>query len=289
MKQCHECSHFFAEENWLCPSCGWAPAIKNEIIEFAPEFAASNNGFNPLSFENLRAIEDQNFWFRARNNIIIWFIGKHFPYAHNFMEIGCGTGYVLSGINRVFPNMILTGTEIFTAGLAQAAARLPNTVRLYQMNACSLPFSEEFDLIGAFDCLEHIDDDEKVLIEISRALKPGGGVIFTVPQHPFLWSKDDEVACHKRRYKRTELQDKMRAAGFEILGGTSFTTLLFPFMLVDRLTKKMHKDNGSTAGLHLPPIINSAFSALSLFEFLLVKAGLRFPFGGSRLVIGIKK
>jgi SAM-dependent methyltransferase len=158
------------------------------------------------------------------------------------------------------------------------------------MDGQRIPFADEFDVIGAFDCLEHIGDDEKVLREMHAALKRDGGVIFTVPQHPFLWSADDVKACHKRRYKRGELEEKMRRAGFEIIDSTSFVTLLLPFMLVDRLLKPAGQAKQESTGhnLSLPRAINALFYAAMIFEISLISLGLRLPFGGSRLVVGKK-
>lgn len=292
MKKCTACDAAFSAPDWKCPACGKAPVVQDGVAMFAPELAADNDGFDPATFDILYALEAGNFWFRARNRIIIRFIRKYFPDAKNFMEVGCGTGFVLAGLNRAFPSMALTGTEIYSKGLSYAASRLPQGTALLQMDGRKIPFTDEFDLIGAFDCLEHIEEDETVLKEMHRALKPGGGVIFSVPQHPFMWSANDDAAFHKRRYTRNELQQKMQKAGFEVLDSTSFVTLLMPFMMVDRLRKKggkqaVHAD--LTAGLKLPAIVNTAFAFVSSVELALIRLGLRMPFGGSRLVVGRKK
>src|SRR4029077_3610296 len=144
-----------------------------------------------------------------------------FSYAQTFLEVGCGTGFVLTGVRRQFPSVQVAGTDIFTEGLAFARQRLP-CVELFQMDARRIPFEAEFDVIGAFDVLEHIEEDEQALGELFRCCRPGGGIVITVPQHRFLWSAADEYAYHKRRYSRRELISKVRMAGFEILRVTSF-------------------------------------------------------------------
>src|SRR6266545_4042215 len=90
----------------------------------------------------------------------------------NFLEIGCGTGFVLSGIRKAFPELILSGSEIFSEGLNLAAERLPG-VELFQMDARRIPFQEEFDVIGAFDVLEHVKEDEEVLSQMYQATRKG--------------------------------------------------------------------------------------------------------------------
>jgi methylase of polypeptide subunit release factors len=107
-------------------------------------------------FEKLFSLEAGNFWFRARNKLIVWAIQKHFGNVRSFLEIGCGTGYVLSGIKGNLPTTKIYGSELHSRGLQFAAERLPD-VELLQMDARSIPFVDEFDLLGAFDVLESIE------------------------------------------------------------------------------------------------------------------------------------
>ena len=104
---------------------------------------------------------------------------------------------------------------MFLEGIDFANARVPDA-DLFQMDARQIPFREEFDVIGAFDVFEHIDQDQTVLEQMHAAVKPGGGIIVTVPQHRWLWSMVDEYSFHRRRYRRMELLQKVKAAGFEV-------------------------------------------------------------------------
>ena len=118
---------------------------------------------------------------------------------------------MLAGIREKFPRMRLAGSEIFADGLAIAKARVPK-VELYQMDARHISFEGEFDVVGAFDVLEHVIEDENVLVQMFNAVRPGGGLLVTVPQHPFLWSASDQHAMHQRRYNRAELRTKVESA-----------------------------------------------------------------------------
>ena len=176
---------------------------KNPVL--FPKYIRGRGGYPPEYFAQMVEIEENSFWFRNRNRLILWALHKYFPEMCSFLEIGCGTGFVLSGIADAFPDVRLSGSEIFVEGLEFAAKRLKG-VELMQMDARRIPYADEFDAIGAFDVLEHIKEDLTVLQEIYRALKPGGGLVLTVPQHPFLWSSVDESALHVRRYLATDLQ-----------------------------------------------------------------------------------
>ena len=133
------------------------------------------------------------------NDLIVWALGKYGAGVSSFMEIGCGTGFVLQGIAGHFPKMRLVGSEIYPEGIAFAAERIARG-EFMQMDARYIPFVDEFDAIGAFDVLEHIYEDEAVLEQIYQALKPYGFLMLTVLQHRWLWSRIDEYACHVRRY-----------------------------------------------------------------------------------------
>jgi SAM-dependent methyltransferase len=288
MKICISCDAKFNNSGWRCPVCGFTPPSLEGFLCFSPELARVNDGFRAESFGDLFVLEDQNFWFISRNRLIVLILHKYFPQARSFLEIGCGTGYVLSGIQKTCPDLTLCGSEIFVNGLEFTAQRLDN-VELFQMDARGIPFDSEFDVIGAFDVLEHISEDELVLSEVFKSLKPGGGIILTVPQHLFMWSVTDEYACHVRRYTAKELSTKVERAGFQVERMTSFVSLLFPLMLMSRFLSKIQQDKFDPSGeLKVNPVLNKSMEYISSFERLLIKAGASFPFGGSLLLVGRK-
>jgi len=231
-------------------------------------------------------LEENNFWFRSRNRLLIWALRNYFPEARNFLEIGCGTGYVLSGIRNALPDLSLSGSEIYAAGLTLAAARLPG-VDLFQMDARRMPFKEEFDVIGAFDVLEHVVEDEQVLAQMFQATRPRGGIMLTVPHHPFLWSQADDYAHHVRRYRSRELIEKVNRTGFEITRITSFVSLLLPLMLLSRLRQRKQYDPMSE--FKISPWLNTGFQKTLDVERSMIRAGLSFPLGGSLLLVARRR
>src|SRR5439155_11421755 len=142
-------------------------------LAYAPELANKSEGFEVDYFRQLAELEPGNFWFRSRNQLIVWALKRYFPQAESLLEIGRGTGFVLSGIKQALPGLSLTGSEVFSAGLTFAAQRLPG-VELFQMDARRIPFTEEFDVIGAFDVLEHVKEDSEVLSQMYQATRKRG-------------------------------------------------------------------------------------------------------------------
>ena len=255
---------------------------------YAPALAQKGGGFKAAYFDDLVRLEEGHFWFRTRNRLITWALGKYCPEFRSFIEIGCGTGYVLSGIAGAFPGSQLHGSEIFTAGLVFAAARQPN-IDFMQMDARQIPFVDEFDAIGAFDVLEHIEEDEQVLVQLHDALRSGGVLLLTVPQHAWLWSSVDDYACHVRRYSAKELHDKVKAAGFEILRSTSFVSSLLPAMWASRFVqKKPMKDVDATAEFRISAWLNCVLEEIMGAEVYMIRNGVNFPLGGSRLIVAKK-
>lgn len=288
MKVCQCCGNQFQSDVKLCPKCSSEVVYIGGFDSYAPELAYAGGGFKSEYFSALARLEVESFWFRARNQLIIWALQKYQPGLANFLEVGCGTGFVISGVAEKFPNAFLYGSEIFVAGLSFAAERVARA-RFMQMDARKVPFAAEFDAIGAFDVLEHIVEDETVLAQLHQALRPEGVLILTVPQHQWLWSAADDYACHVRRYSMQELHGKLLAAGFRIERSSSFVSLLLPAMLLSRLRKKkVNEDYDPQNELKLPRLLNSLFMGLMRAEMVLIRLGLDLPFGGSRLVLARK-
>ncbi|MBI4832469.1 MAG: class I SAM-dependent methyltransferase, partial [Candidatus Lindowbacteria bacterium] len=236
----------------------------------------------------LSKIEKGNFWFESRNRLLIWALRRYFNTAANFLEIGCGTGFALSALRQEFPRMAFAGSEIFVEGLAYAKARAPD-VRFFQMDARHIPFENEFDVVGAFDMLEHVEEDTIVLREMFRAANRGGGILLTVPQHPFLWSSADDHGRHKRRYTRRDMTKKVTRAGFQILRVTSFVSLLLPFMALVRVGRcGPHVKADPFAEFKIGGFINDSLNYAMSLERLLIEWGFSLPLGGSLLVAARK-
>jgi SAM-dependent methyltransferase len=249
--------------------------------------AESNDGFEVESFDHLARLEPTSFWFRSRNRLILQLLHSHFPGAKNLLEIGCGTGFVLSGIRDALPQLQLAGSELHTAGLGFAAARLPNA-SLYQMDCRRIPFDAEFDVVCAFDVLEHVEDDHTALAEMFKAVRPGGGIIVSVPQHPWLWSAGDEYAHHKRRYRSAELKSKLKGPGFDVVRVTSFVSFLLPLMALSRSRQRDRRSYDPQSEYRAPRVIDRAMESILEAERWLIGRGTSLPAGGSLVAVALR-
>ena len=277
-----------------CASCGHSAPVADGVPLYAPELADTISGFDPKSFHLLAEIEDDHFWFVPRNRLLSALAEKHFPSAERILEIGCGNGTVLSALARSETQRHLVGSELHPSGLVVARQRLGNKAELVQMDARRIMAEDAFDVIGAYDVIEHIVEDEDVLRSAYRALRTGGGMVISVPQHPWLWSTADEVAYHERRYKRGEMEQKLVKNGFRVVFSTSFCSTLLPMMIASRFMERRRQKSGGEQAMSdieakPPAVINTILKAVLQAEVSSILAGIRYPAGGSRVVVAVKE
>jgi len=169
-------------------------------------------------------IEDNSFWFHHRNNCIIEMIKNYPPFDNrSIFDIGGGNGFVSKGLLNAGFNVVLV--EPGPSGAKNAKKRgIPHVV-------CATSQSAEFKqetlpAIGVFDVVEHIDDDIAFLRHLWNLLTPGGMLYLTVPAYQLLWSHEDEVGGHFRRYTLKSLKKRLQETGFSI----KYSTYIFAFL-----------------------------------------------------------
>ena len=227
--------------------------------------------------------ENKHWWFRGRRKILkavldCFFLATGQP--RNILEVGCGSGgnlSLLSNYGKVFAVEIDDNaiTRSTCRGIAQIEKGwLPD----------GLPFDNTvFDLVAAFDVIEHVEDDHKSVRTMQARIKPNGLLILTVPAYNALWRSLDTISHHKRRYTRTRLISLLKDSGFNVLFSSYFNTLLLPPAIAYIIIDKLFKGN-PYRGLRKPPAqINSLLNMIFTMEsFIIPKIAL--PFGLSIIV-----
>ena len=126
--------------------------------------------------------------------------------------------------------MRLVGGELYEEGLVRGPSALPGSTRAARRRA--MPLGAEFDVVGAFDVLEHVDEDEAVLAGMRRARRPGGGGPLLVPQHPGSGASMDEIATTAAVHPEGARLEGRGGAGLEVVRGRgSFVSSLLPAMM----------------------------------------------------------
>jgi SAM-dependent methyltransferase len=184
---------------------------------YAPERAGDYADYPVEGFDVTARLEADSFWCRSRNRILRGIVERFTDRSRKLsvLEVGCGIGGVVAEL-RQLPHLEITASEIYLHGLHYARQRFPD-VQFVQLDATAMPFRAEFDVVGAFDVLEHIEADQRAISGIHQALRPGGLFVLTVPQYQWMWSRLDEgrpsqAAVWPRRSAHEATEQSFRGA-----------------------------------------------------------------------------
>ena len=187
-------------------------------------------------------------------------VRRLFPASGSVLEIGCGQGGLGAILSR---NRRYVGLE--PDGHSFAVARSHLGARVRQISDTQLE-PATFDVVCAFEVLEHLDDDEAALRRWAERINPGGCLIVSVPAHRHLFGATDERVGHFRRYDPDDLQRLLNVAGFSDVDIRSYGfpvgyLLLWAGRLVARRTKGLAsmEERTASSGRWLQPSRRSAF------------------------------
>jgi SAM-dependent methyltransferase len=260
---------------------------------------SEHQSYCPTLYPALVAAEDRHFWFRARNRVIAELVkqitaGLHEGYG--VLEVGCGTGNVLRVLEQACPSGVVVGMDLFSEGLQYARKR--TSCALVQGDINLPPFDRQFDLIGAFDLLEHVSEDEQVLRNLHRMLAPGGTLLLTGPAHMSLWSYFDVLSHHCRRYEAQELETKLVSAGYRVEYVTEYMASLYPLVWLGRwlVGRENRRDSANAERrrkllfreLRIIPLVNGLLTWLLSREVPIIARRGKITIGTSLLAIARK-
>lgn len=203
-------------------------------------------------FERMYAIEETHWWHVARRRLVLDLIARAFPGRTDLrlLDVGTGTGRMLEEFSRFGT---ATGLDLDDDAL-RFCRRRSVPFGLLKANLLALPFPDgAFDAVVALDVIEHIEDHVGALREVARTLLPGGRVFIFVPAHQWLWSLQDEISHHVRRYTAPTLRAAVDASGLEIERLSYFNTFLMPAVVLGRLWLKVqlrHREISDESALH---------------------------------------
>jgi len=126
-------------------------------------------------------------------------------------DYGCAAGFDLASLARFGAAHGADTAEALDALAAPTNAAFP----IHRVPDDLAALRGRFHVVTCLDVLEHLDDDVGGLRAITALLAPGGQLVATVPAYDWLWSGEDVISAHRRRYTRARLVDAARAAGFE--------------------------------------------------------------------------
>jgi SAM-dependent methyltransferase len=207
--------------------------------------------------------------------------------ARPLLDAGCGTGGLLARIVAAYPDRTTIGLDADQFACVRAAEKSGRPVCTGSVNA--LPFPDAaFDAIFSADVLCHRAVDERAaLAQFHRCLAEEGMLILNLPAYGWMMSRHDEAVYNVRRYTRRRVVGLLEAVGFRVVFASYWNFVLFPIMV---LTRKILPTTSNTASdvRSYPAPIEALCRAATGFERILLRSGLRLPFGGSLIAIAAK-
>lgn len=233
-------------------------------------------------------LERSNWWFKARLQILRDQV-KRIAAGRNdlkILNIGVATG-ATSVMLEEFGTV--KSVEYDNDCFEFVKSRLP--IDIEQGSILELRFEDNtYDLVCAFDVIEHVGDDVTAVAEMERVCKQGGHVFVTVPAYMFLWGEHDVVNQHHRRYIKPQLEKLFTKT--ERVYTTYFNSILFiPVAMVRILLKLIpvkRKGTGSDFNLITSPIINGILYRIFMAEKPLINTRISLQFGVSLMAIARK-
>uniref|UniRef100_UPI00404AB67D class I SAM-dependent methyltransferase n=1 Tax=Flavobacterium sp. TaxID=239 RepID=UPI00404AB67D len=184
----------------------------------------SNISYPEKGNDDFFKIEEESFWFKHRNNIIVEAV-KSYSDEKVLFDIGGGNGYVSKAMEESGIEVALVEPGI--NGCLNAQKRKLKTIICSTLEDSEIK-KNSIPNIGLFDVVEHIEDDLSFLKNVNNFLKPGGFVFITVPAFNILWSKEDEDAGHYRRYTINTIKEVLEHSGLQV----KYATYIFSFLIV---------------------------------------------------------
>ncbi len=233
----------------------------------------------PVQTGSASLFQRDYWWYRARAELLHVALGDHLGAPSRLLDVGSADGPSVEWMRGDYERFTI---DVDPRGLASG--------RGVCASALALPFGDgTFDVVGAFDVLEHCDPEGQAVDEIARVLRPGGRLLLSVPAYSWAWTDHDVQAGHYRRYTRPRLVRAIGRGGLVVERSTYGFGGVFPFFATERLLRRL-RAKSTTADKQLPqvsPAMDRILMGLTHAECKVL--GRRdLPFGSSVFLAAVK-
>ncbi len=238
-------------------------------------------------------MEENSFWFKHRNNCIVEIL-RNFPPGNEIFDIGGGNGFVATYLEKNGFKTVLVDPG--SGGVKNAIKRKLANIICSTLEDAGFK-QESISAVGLFDVLEHIREDVNFLGEIQKILMNNGMLYLTVPAYSFLWSEEDNLSGHFRRYSKKTISGLLQSAGFKI---EYYSFFFFPLPIpilffrvipykLGLIKKESLIENMKKAHQPENKYIKNFVEKYLKLELGWIKAKKKISFGGSILIAATKK
>lgn len=225
-------------------------------------------------------------WYRARSEMLRTALGPYVGTPQRVLDVGSADGPSVGW---------LTAPQKVSLDLDPRGLRPPAGIC---GSVLALPFADAaFEVVGAFDVVEHCEPEDVALAELHRVLEPGGRLLLSVPAYQWAWTDHDVANGHHRRYTRPRAVAAVRAAGFDVARATYGFAAVFPAFVAERAVRGVRHRLAPSPGagpadiVDVPPVsprLERLLLGLCRWdERLLSRRDL--PFGSSVFLAAVKR
>jgi SAM-dependent methyltransferase len=223
--------------------------------------------YTPKGHIILAEAEKTHFWFVTRKEYITTNIQKYPPKGKKIADYGGGTGDIAHHLQNAGYEVTLY--DYYEEGLKIAKSRGIKKVKKIDLNAPLPP--KQYDVVCAFDVIEHFENDTALLKQFNKSLKKDGVIYITVPAHPLLWQKTDIIGGHYRRYNRKTMTKLLTETGYEILTVKHFFVMTLPLLLLRKILDKFKIRKQEHEEIKINKTINNILKFITRIENKILK------------------
>lgn len=225
-------------------------------------------------------------WYRVRSRLLRTILEPYVGTPDRVLDVGSADG---PSVGWLAARELKVALDIDRRGLEPGTGVCGS--------AMELPFGDEsFEVVSAFDVLEHCEPEGAVVAELGRVLAPGGRLLISVPAYQWAWTDFDVENGHHRRYTRARAVSAVESHGLEVLRSSYAFASTFPLFVAERALRRVRQAVGGTGARHpadivsVPEVSPSVDRALTWLGTLDERALARrdLPFGSS-VVLAARK
>ena len=236
-------------------------------------------------FRELAEVEDSMWYFHALNRRMLLPLAELTKQNATVLDAGCGTGGLIKALQGVGAPWTIKGLDY--SPVACSYARQLTSVPIEEGSIEALPFDDgQFDAVLTADVICQIDDASVALAEFRRVLKSGGILAINVAAYNWMRSYHDELMDTRHRFRRSELVNLLRQAGFEVTLKSYANMLIFPLIFARR--KIFVPRHPSSDVKPYPPLVDAFCGSMAALEYLLLRIGIILPLGNSVFIVARK-